>query len=59
MKRKLFLAEKNRIKKFFLKKGLVSVMGCFVFFLFLISSSGNAMAIPSYARQTGLSCSKQ
>ncbi len=57
MKRKLFLVEKNRIKKFFLKKGLISVIGGFVFFLFLISSSGNAMAIPSYARQTGLSCS--
>ncbi|MCF6173328.1 MAG: substrate-binding domain-containing protein, partial [Campylobacteraceae bacterium] len=39
-----------------LKKNGLSLVGGFVFFLFLVSGPGTAMAIPSFARQTGLSC---
>jgi hypothetical protein len=57
MKRKLFLEEKYAAKVSFLKKNRLSLAGGFVFFLFLVASSGTVQAIPSYARQTGLSCS--
>ncbi len=56
MKRKLFLKEKYAKTGSFLKKKVFALMGGAVFFLFLMVTSGTAEAIPSYARQTGLSC---
>jgi len=56
MKRKL--CEEKKVKKAsFLKKRGLSLVGGFVAFLFLVLGSGTAEAIPSFARQTGLSCS--
>ncbi len=57
MKRKLLCGEKKVKKASFLKKRGLSLVGGFVAFLFLALGSGTAMAIPSFARQTGLSCS--
>ena len=59
MKRKLLCEEKKAKKVSFLKKSGLSLVGGFVAFLFLVFGfgSGTAMAIPSFARQTGLSCS--
>ncbi len=56
MKRELSCVEKKFKKESFLKKNGLSLVGGFVFFLFLVSGPGTAMAIPSFARQTGLSC---
>ncbi|GMT45824.1 MAG: cytochrome c [bacterium] len=57
MKNKLS-CEEEKIKKIsFLKKNGLSLVGGFVAFLFLVFSSGTVQAIPSFARQTGLSCS--
>ena len=57
MKRKLSCKEKKVKRISFLKKNGLSLVGGFVAFLFLVFSSGTVMAIPSFARQTGLSCS--
>ena len=57
MKRKFILKEKYAAKGSFLKKNGLLLPGGFVFFLFLIMSTGTVQAIPSYARQTGMSCS--
>lgn len=56
MKRKLSREEKKTKKVSFLKKNVLSFVGGFVFFLFLLASSGTVQAVPSFARQTGLSC---
>ena len=56
MKRKLLHVEKNIRRISFLRKNRFSLLGGFVFFLFLAANPGSASAIPSYARQTGLSC---
>ncbi len=57
MERKLSCEEKKTKKVSFLKKNGLSLVGGFVFFLFLLASSGTVQAVPSFARQTGLSCS--
>ncbi len=38
------------------RKKSLSLVGGFVFLIFLIANSGSAYAVPSFARQTGLSC---
>ncbi len=43
-------------KEFFFGKKSLSLFSGFIFFVFLISSSETAFGIPSFARQTGLSC---
>ena len=43
-------------KDFFFSGKSFSLVSGFVFFVFLMSNSGTAFGIPSYARQTGLSC---
>jgi len=57
MERKLSCEEKKTKEVSFLKKNGLSLVGGFVFFLFLLASSGTVQAVPSFARQTGLSCS--
>ncbi len=57
MKYKLSCEEKKVRKGSFLKKNKLSLVGAFVAFLFLVLGSGTVEAIPSFARQTGLSCS--
>ncbi len=57
MKRTLLFKEKNGGKAFFFKKNGISLISGFVLLIFLVASSETASAIPSYARQTGLSCS--
>lgn len=57
MERKLSCEEKKTKKVSFLRKNGLSLVGGFVFFLFLLASSGTVQAVPSFARQTGLSCS--
>ncbi len=57
MKKKLSFEEKNGGKVFFFKKNGISLVSGFVFLIFLIATSGTVRAVPSYARQTGLSCS--
>jgi len=44
-------------KEFFFGKKSLSLLSGFIFFVFLMSNSGTAFGIPSFARQTGLSCS--
>ncbi len=57
MKRKLSCEEKKVKEASFLKKNGYPLLGGFVFFLFLLAGSGTVQAVPSFARQTGLSCS--
>ncbi|HED38010.1 MAG TPA: hypothetical protein ENI76_07185 [Ignavibacteria bacterium] len=57
MKIKLSYEEKKPKKVSFFKKNGLSLVGGFVAFLFLVFSSGTVEAVPSFARQTGLSCS--
>ena len=51
MKRKLF-----NVKVLFNRKKDLSIIGGFVFFVILVANSGSVKGIPSFARQTGLSC---
>ena len=57
MRKKLSFEEKKAKKVSFLKKNGLSFVGGFVALLFLVFSSGTVEAVPSFARQTGLSCS--
>ncbi len=57
MRIKLSCEEKKAKKVSFLKKNGLSLTGGLIAFLFLVFSSGTVEAIPSFARQTGLSCS--
>ena len=56
MKNKLSCEEKKTEKISFLKKNGLSLVGGFIAFLFLVFGSGTVEAIPSFARQTSLSC---
>ncbi|MBE0649809.1 MAG: cytochrome C [Bacteroidales bacterium] len=40
----------------FSRKRNISLFSGIVFFMFLVTNSGSAFAVPSFARQTGLSC---
>jgi len=57
MERKLSCEEKKVKEASFLRKNGYPLLGGFVFFLFLLAGSVTVQAVPSFARQTGLSCS--